>query len=155
MVEKIRPIIIADIDELKKVVDSCQLFPSEYLDEMIADYFNNAETEELWFTCLIDEKPVAIGYCVPEKLTEGTYNLLAIGVSQNAQRNGVASAMMEYIERALKDKEGRLLIVETSNVSAQEGARKFYHKIGYKQVAVIEDFWKEGEDKMIFLKKLL
>lgn len=150
----IRPVTTADVDELKKVLDSCELFPSEYLDEMISDYFNNAETEDHWFTFLIDEKPVAIGYCVPEKLTEGTYNLLAIGVSQNAQRKGVASAMMEYIEQQLKQKNGRLLLVETSSDEAQIAARKLYQKIGYKQVAVIDDFWKDGEDKIVFLKQL-
>jgi len=150
----IRPVTTADVDELKKVLDSCELFPSEYLDEMISDYFNNAETEDHWFTFLIDEKPIAIGYCVPEKLTEGTYNLLAIGVSQNAQRKGVASAMMEYIEQLLKQKKGRLLLVETSSDEAQIAARKLYQKIGYKQVAVIDDFWKDGEDKIVFLKQL-
>jgi ribosomal protein S18 acetylase RimI-like enzyme len=150
----IRPVTTADVDELKIVLDSCELFPSEYLDEMISDYFNNAETEDHWFTFLIDEKPVAIGYCIPEKLTEGTYNLLAIGVSQNAQRKGVASAMMEYIEQQLKQKNGRLLLVETSSDEAQIAARKLYQKIGYKQVAVIDDFWKDGEDKIVFLKQL-
>ena len=150
----IRPVTTADVDELKIVLDSCELFPSEYLDEMISDYFNNAETEDVWFTFLIDEKPIAIGYCVPEKLTEGTYNLLAIGVSQNAQRKGVASAMMEYIEQQLKQKNGRLLLVETSSDEAQIAARKLYQKIGYKQVAVIDDFWKDGEDKIVFLKQL-
>lgn len=150
----IRPVTTADVDDLKLVLDSCELFPSDYLDEMISDYFNNAETEDHWFTFLIDEKPVAIGYCIPEKLTEGTYNLLAIGVSQNAQRKGVASAMMEYIEHQLKQNNGRLLLVETSSDEAQIAARKLYQKIGYKQVAVIDDFWKEGEDKIIFLKQL-
>lgn len=150
----IRPVTTADVDDLKLVLDSCELFPSDYLDEMISDYFNNAETEDHWFTFLIDEKPVAIGYCIPEKLTEGTYNLLAIGVSQNAQRKGVASAMMEYIEHQLKQNNGRLLLVETSSDEAQIAARKLYQKIGYKQVAVIDDFWKEGEDKIVFLKQL-
>ena len=154
MNQKIRPVTTTDVDELKLVLDSCELFPSDYLDEMISDYFNNAETEDHWFTFLIDEKPVAIGYCIPEKLTEGTYNLLAIGVSQNAQRKGVASAMMEYIEQQLKQNNGRLLLVETSSDEAQIAARKLYQKIGYKQVAVIDDFWKEGEDKIVFLKQL-
>ena len=154
MNQQIRPVTTADVDELKIVLDSCELFPPEYLDEMISDYFNNAETEDIWFTFLIDEKPIAIGYCIPEKLTEGTYNLLAIGVSQNAQRKGVASAMMEYIEQQLKQKKGRLLLVETSSDEAQIAARKLYQKIGYKQVAVIDDFWKDGEDKIVFLKQL-
>jgi ribosomal protein S18 acetylase RimI-like enzyme len=154
MNEKIRAVTQSDIDGLKKVVDSSDLFPSEYLDEMISDYFNNPDTQDIWFTYIDNNKQVAIGYCVPEKLTEGTYNLLAIGVSQDFQRNGVSSEMMKYIEQLLKHKNGRLLIVETSSDDAQIGARKFYEKIGYTQEAIIRDFWKDGEDKIVFSKKL-
>jgi ribosomal protein S18 acetylase RimI-like enzyme len=150
----IRPIIKSDLDSLKQVLDSSELFPSEYLDEMIADYFTNPETPDIWFTCIEEDKPISIGYCVPEKLTDGTYNLLAIGVSQEHQRKVVAALMMEYIERMLKQSGARILIVETSSDDAQIGAGNLYHKIGYIQVAVIKEFWKEGEDKIVFWKKL-
>jgi ribosomal protein S18 acetylase RimI-like enzyme len=150
----IKPVTQSDIDGLKNVLDSCGLFPSEYLDEMISDYFNNADTQEVWFTYMDNNAPVAIGYCVPEKLTNGTYNLLAIGVSENAQRKGIAHEMMQYIEQELKSKDGRVLIVETSSDDAQIGARKLYEKIGYTQEAVIRDFWNDGEDKIVFWKKL-
>ena len=122
---KIQAVTHNDIDELKKVVDSSGLFPSEYLDEMISDYLNNADTQDIWFTYIDDNTPTAIGYCVPEKLTNGTYNLLAIGVSKDSQRNGVATEMMSYIEQQLKQKDGRILIVETSSDDAQIDARKF------------------------------
>jgi ribosomal protein S18 acetylase RimI-like enzyme len=154
MNEKIRAVTKSDTDGLKKVVDSSELFPSEYLDEMISDYFNNPDTQDIWFTYIDNNEQVAIGYCVPEKLTDGTYNLLAIGVSQDIQRKGIASQMMNYIEQQLKQKDGRILIVETSSDDAQIGARQFYNKIGYTQVAVIKDFWKDGEDKIVFWKKL-
>ena len=154
MDEKIRPVIKYDIDGLKQVVDSSELFPSEYLDEMISEYFENPNTKDFWFTYIDNNRQVAIGYCVPEKLTDGTYNLLAIGVSNDLQRKGIANQMMNYIEQLLKQKDGRLLIVETSSDDAQIGARQFYNKIGYNQAAIIKDFWKDGEDKIVFCKKL-
>lgn len=154
MNNKIKPIAQSDIDGIKNVLDSCGLFPSEYLDEMISDYFNNTETQDIWFTYIDDNTPVAIGYCVPERLTNGTYNLLAIGVSESSQRKGVAVEMMNYIEQELKNKDGRILIVETSSDDAQIGARKLYEKIGYAKEAVIRDFWNDGEDKIVFCKKL-
>lgn len=154
MNNKIRAVLSTDIDGLKKVVDSSGLFPSEYLYEMISDYFNNPETQDIWFTYINNDKPVAIGYCVPEKFTDGVYNLLAIGVSQEYQRKGIASEMMKHIEQIVKNKNGRLLIVETSTDDAQIGAIKFYKQIGYTQEAIIRDFWKEGEDKIVFWKKL-
>ncbi len=154
MNEKIKPITKTDIGGLKQVVDSSELFPSEYLDEMISDYFDNPDTQDIWFTYIDNNKQVAIGYCVPEKFTDRTYNLLAIGVSKDTQRQGIASQMMNYIEQRLKENDGRILIVETSSDDAQIGARKFYNKIGYTQMAVIKDFWNDGEDKIVFWKKL-
>lgn len=154
MNRKIRAVIQADIDKIKEVVDSSELFSSEYLDEMISDYFHNPDTEEIWFTYIDHQTPTAIGYCVPEKLTEGTYNLLAIGVLKESQGKGIAAEMMKHIEQLLKEKGGRVLIVETSSDDAQLAARNFYKKIGYTQEAVIRDFWKEGEDKIVFWKKL-
>ena len=154
MTNNIRPVTQADIDGLKTVLDSCGLFPSEYLGEMISDYFNNADTQDFWFTYIDNNLPVAIGYCVPEKLTNGTYNLLAIGVFKDSQRKGIANEMMNYIERQLKSKDGRILIVETSSDDAQIGARNLYQKLGYNKEAVIRDFWNDGEDKIVFWKKL-
>lgn len=154
MNEKIRDVTPSDTEGLKIVVDSSELFPSEYLDEMISDYFNNPDTQDIWFTYIDNNKQVAIGYCVPEKLTEGTYNLLAIGVLKESQGKGIASEMMKHIELLLRQKGGRILIVETSSDDAQIAARNFYKKIGYTQEAVIRDFWKEGEDKIVFWKKL-
>jgi ribosomal protein S18 acetylase RimI-like enzyme len=154
MHDKIRAVTQDDVEGLKKVVDSSELFPSEYLDDMISDYLINADTQDIWFAHFDGTTPNAIGYCVPEKLTDGTYNLLAIGVSQSAQRNGLATAMMQYIEQVLRRMGGRILIVETSSDDAQIGARKFYQKIGYTQMAVITDFWKDGEDKIVFWKRL-
>ncbi len=154
MNEKIRAVTKADIHELKNVVDSSQLFPSEYLNAMISDFLNNLETEEIWFTYIDNKLPTAIGYCVPEKLTEGTYNLLAIGVLKESQGKGIASEMMRHIEQLIKQKGGRILIVETSSDNAQIAARKLYQKMGYNQEAIIRDFWKEGEDKIVFWKRL-
>lgn len=152
--DKIREVIHSDVDSLKIVLDSCGLFPSEYLDEMISDYFNNLDTNEIWFTYVENNSPISIGYCIPEKLTSGTYNLLAIGVSENHQRKGVAVEMMNFIVQKLKTIGARVLIVETSSDDAQIGARNLYQKLGYNQEAVIRDFWNEGEDKIVYWKKL-
>ena len=99
-------------------------------------------------------KPISIGFCAPEKLTEGTYNLYAIGVRSDIQSKGTGSRMMAFIENHLKANGHRILIVDTSGTKDFELTRKFYEKLGYNKEAVIRDFWKEGDDKVIFWKKL-
>ncbi len=151
---QIRSITQSDLPDLKKVLDSIELFPSEMLDEMISDNFNNAETEEIWFTATENDTPIAIGFCAPEQLTEGTYNLYAIGVKSDMQGKGIGSEMMTYLENLLREKGHRILIVDTSGTEAFAMTRRFYEKLNYHQEAVIRDFWKEGDDKVTFWKKL-
>ena len=144
----------SDIPALKQVLDTIELFPSEMLDDLIADYLNNPASEEIWFTETDNENPISIGYCAPEKLTEGTYNLYAIGVRSDIQSKGTGSRMMNFIENHLKENGQRILIVDTSGTDEFKLTRAFYEKLDYRKEAVIRDFWNEGDDKVIYWKKL-
>lgn len=154
MADSIRKITQKDIAGLKEVLDSTGLFPSAYLVDMISDYLNNPKTQDIWFTKIIDNKNVGLGYCAPEKLTEGTYNLYVIAVRKELQGQGIGQQMMAYIEKLLKEKSKKLLIVETSSDDQFTPTRQFYEKIGYQHEATIRDFWKDGDDKIIYWKKL-
>lgn len=151
---QIRAVVQSDIAALKNVLNSIELFPAEMLEDMISDYFTNPATQDIWFTAVESNIPISIGYCVPEQLTEGTFNLLAIGVTQTKQGKGIGQKMMAYLENRLKTEGHRILIVETSGTADFELTRKFYKKLKYTKEAVIRDFWKEGDNKVIYWKKL-
>lgn len=155
MSDNIRAINKGDLEELKTVIETSGLFPSDLLGSMISDFFDNPETQDIWLTRLINQKPVAIAYCAPERLTEGTYNLYLIAVHKEFQGNGIGRELMNYIEILLKSQGHRILLVETSGLPEFELTRKFYDNCSYKREAVIRDFYNEGEDKVVFWKKLL
>lgn len=150
----VRMIQQKDLSALKQVLETIELFPSEMLEEMTGDFFKKPETEDIWFTALEDQTPIAIGYCSLEKLTDGTYNLYAIGVRKDRQGKGIGSQMMSYLEKHLQTKSGRILIVDTSGIDEFQATRQFYQGLNYTQEAVIRDFWEEGDDKVTFWKKL-
>lgn len=151
---QIRKVLPKDVEALKEVIDTSGLFPSALLTEMIRDYFDSPSTNDIWLTREADNRPIAIAYCAPEKLTEGTYNLYLIAVHQNHQGKGIGAQMMSYIETLLKANGERILLVETCGLAQFELTRKFYDKCGYKREALIRDFYREGEDKVVFWKKL-
>ncbi len=150
----IRNITEMDLPALKNVLDNCDLFPSEYLDDMISDYFSKPETDHIWFTYEQKNTVVAIAYCGPMELTNGTYNLYAIGIHNKYQHQGIGSQMLKYLEDKLKSEGHRILIVETSSSESQKPARNFYLKCGYTQEATLRDFWDDGDDKIVFWKRL-
>lgn len=154
MISAIRKVNPDDINDLKVVIDSSELFPSEMLDGMIQDFFTNPSSEDTWLTTEKDGKPIAIAYCAPEKMTEGTYNLYLIAVHKTYQSQGIGAKIMTYVEDMLRADEQRVLIVETSGLPQFERTRAFYDKLHYVREAEIRDFYQEGESKVIFWKKL-
>ncbi|TAD96343.1 MAG: GNAT family N-acetyltransferase [Bacteroidetes bacterium] len=151
---KVRKVNPQDLEALKIVIDTNELFPSELLEDMMKDYFNNPDTQDIWLTTEFNDIPIAVAYCAPEKLTEGTYNLYLIAIHKNHQGKGIGTAIMNNVENLLKTKNVRVLLVETSGLAEFELTRKFYDQCNYHREALIRDFYREGEDKIVFWKKL-
>lgn len=154
----IRAVQPNDIFSLKKVIDANDLFPSDMLDEMLSDYFddtntNQEQSSDLWFT-YEDDEPVAISYCAPEKMTAGTWNLYLIAVHPDYQGKGYGTSLLQHIEQVLAERGERLLLVETSGLDSFSPTRLFYQQRGYKEEARIREFYQAGEDKIVFRKLL-
>ena len=93
-----------------------------------------------------------LGYsCFGERaLTEGTYDLFWIAVDPSARRLGAGKALMRATESEVQKRGGRLLVIETSGLDKYESTRTFYDAAGYEKEAVIRDFYKPGDDLVIF-----
>lgn len=107
-------------------------------------------------TWLVDDDsgPVGVVYYVPERMTEGTWNLLLIAVHPDRQGNGRGSALLSHVEATLASHGERILIVETSGLPDFERTRGFYRQRGYIEEARIRNFYQAGEDKVVFVKAL-
>ncbi len=149
----IKPATPTDVPALKTLIDAVGLFPSDMLDDMMADYFDNSESNNFWLTDN-DAGPVGVAYYAPERLTEGTWNLYLIAIHPDRQEQGRGAALLRYVEDQLRQRGERLLLVETSGVPEFEYQRAFYRKCGYTEEARIRDFYQVGDDKVIFRKAL-
>jgi ribosomal protein S18 acetylase RimI-like enzyme len=150
---RIRPVEKGDVEQIKEIAEATQLFPGYMLDDMIAPYFSRSKPD-IWFICESDGTPVGFGFCEPERMTDGTWNLLAIGVSPSYQSRGAGADMMAYLENRLREKGERVLIVETMGLLEFERTRAFYRNNGYEEEARIREFYEAGADKVVFWKRL-
>jgi GNAT superfamily N-acetyltransferase len=80
--------------------------------------------------------------------------LYLIAVHKSYQGLGIGAELMSFIEQKLTSLGKRILLVETSGLPEFELTRRFYHKCNYIKEAVIRDFYRVGEDKVVFWKKL-
>ncbi len=142
-----------DIGALRTIIDANQLFPSDMLDDMTSPYLVDPDGEERWFV-IEDQVPVGVAYSAPERMTDGTFNLLLIAVHPDHQGRGIGKALMRAAEEDLVARGARILLVETSGLDAFERPRSFYSGIGYGEEARIRDYYASGEDKVTFRKEL-
>jgi D-alanine-D-alanine ligase len=91
----------------------------------------------------------------PTPCTAGTYDIYWIGVSADSQGFGYGRLLLEEAERQIRERGGRLAILETSGRPHYEATRGFYLKLGYREMARVPHFYAPGDDRVIYGKSLL
>jgi ribosomal protein S18 acetylase RimI-like enzyme len=89
----------------------------------------------------------------PRDLTEGVFDLYWVAVDPNARCKGVGRALLVASENAACEAGGRMLVAETSGTPLYDSTREFYFRMGYKDEAVIKDFYAVGDDLFVFIKR--
>jgi ribosomal protein S18 acetylase RimI-like enzyme len=143
-----------DITAIEAITAGTDLFPSDMVAEMIASFLSGEDTH-IWFVaCNPDDDVIGYGYCEAERMTDGTWNLLALAVSPKQQGTGCGKQLVSWIERHLTGNAARVLIIETAGVDEFAGVRAFYDGLGYTKEAVIREFYEPGVDKVVYWKGL-
>lgn len=86
--------------------------------------------------------------------TIGTFDIYWVAVAPEKQRCGVGAYLMEYATNLIKNRKGRMIIVETSGMLRYISTRRFYEKLGYRKATRVKDFYAIGDDKIIYTKCL-
>ena len=146
MTGTVRPLEANDIPRLAAIIDAVELFPGDELAGMVAD-----RSDAIWLT-LLEHEPIGMAYCIPEALTDGTWNLLAIAVAPSHQSFGQGTILLQALEDVVVQREGRLLVIDTSGGDDFVASRAFYLRGGYTEEARIRDFWAPGDDKVTYTK---
>ncbi|MEM9215143.1 MAG: GNAT family N-acetyltransferase [Cyanobacteria bacterium P01_F01_bin.150] len=154
----IRSAMSEDVASLYFLSEEIGLFNPPELEafaDMVSEHLEGQQEDQCW---IVDEEQQNLrgaAYYAPETFAEGVWNLYFIGVHPDHQGNGRGSALLKYVEKSLVEKGVRLLLIETSGMGSFELTRQFYLKNGYEEEGRIRDFYKQGDDKVIFRKVLL
>jgi ribosomal protein S18 acetylase RimI-like enzyme len=123
-------------------------------EELIDIYLQQPDQRDYFIVVVENEQGRVAGYMTygPTPLTEGTWDLYWIAVSPADQGKGYGQQLVRWLEEEVRKRKGRLIIIETSSQPKYEPTRKFYEKLGYAEVARIPDFYRPGDDRVIFGK---
>ncbi len=111
-------------------------------------------TDYSWFLAERDGRVVGFACYGPVPLTVGTFDLYWIAVEPEARGSGVAAKLDEAVTAAVRDLGGRWLLAETSSTPPYGPAHAFYLRRGYRLIERIEDFYRSGDDRLTFGKRL-
>jgi len=151
-----------DSERLLGLARSIDLFNTSDIDviqELWTEFVEKGEAHS-WYHFVAakeqngDGKIVGFACYGQRPLTEGTFDLYWIGVDGNQQGRGIGKILLREVEDQAHARGGRLLIAETEGKPAFEPTRGFYLSAGYALEARICDFYKPGEDLVIFTKRL-
>jgi ribosomal protein S18 acetylase RimI-like enzyme len=146
----------ADTPALLGIAEATRVFkPIEVaaLRELLEDFAKNPKDHR----AIVDVEGGAVrgfAYYAPASMTDRTWYLYWIAVSPDLQARGVGSAMLRHAEQEIKAAKGRVLFIETSSLETYAKTRRFYQKHSYEQAAVLRDYYAEGDDMVIFRKRL-
>lgn len=96
-----------------------------------------------------------IGYTCFGKapFTEAVFDLYWIAVEPPWQGTGAARVLMTAAEQEILRRGGSLVLVETASKKSYSRARRFYESLGYRETARIRDYYRIGDDKIIYGKR--
>jgi ribosomal protein S18 acetylase RimI-like enzyme len=158
----IRPLVAADRSGVFRILENAGNFtPAEVgiALELIDEWLELGEHSG-YLTYVLEardpEKSEVLGYVCfgPTPLTESTFDLYWIAVDKSKHRGGVGKRLLKFSEEEVLRRGGKMLLIETSSQETYGGTIQFYERTGYELVGKIPEYYKPGDDKLIFAKRL-
>jgi GNAT superfamily N-acetyltransferase len=153
----IRPVTPAETPTLLDLTAATGFFKPHEVDtlQLVLDDLHQGRGEGgRCFVLEEGESILGFVYHAPEPMTEGSWSLWWIVVRTDIQGHGLGARLLKFAEQDSLENGARVLFVETSNLPHYEPTRQFYLKRGYEQEARLRDYYAEGDDQIIFRKRL-
>jgi ribosomal protein S18 acetylase RimI-like enzyme len=144
----------ADPERISTLVTATGVFSDEearVAGELATTTLNGTETYRFLFAEAPAGGPLRGFTCFDRiPLSQLSFDLYWIAVAPELRGTGLALELMRRTAAFARLKRGRWLFAETSSRAPYAPARAFYRKAGFTEVARFEDFYAEGDAKVIF-----
>jgi len=154
----LRSVSANDVQDVQRIVEAAGLFGPDdrwFIERMVHEHLETGLADGHGFLLDVDgEDAVGVVNWRPKHGGDAVWDLTMIAVLPGLQGHGRGAAMMRHVEEALAASGQRLLLVETSSTAQYDGTRAFYRRVGYDEEARVRDYWGDGDDLVLFRKRL-
>jgi ribosomal protein S18 acetylase RimI-like enzyme len=158
----VRPLVAADRAAVRDIVERVGNFTADEIDvamELVDEWLTEGEASGYLTRVLVDSdsaRPVRGYVCFgPAPMTEGTFDLYWIAVDRDDQGRGFGARLLTAAEEEVRARGGRLLLIETASQEAYAATIRFYERAGYVIESRIADYYRPGDDKLVFAKRFV
>ncbi len=151
-------VLPGDSEAVRRLVVSTDVFSSievEVAVELVEDRLSRGAESDYKFL-FADLEGRAVGYTCygPIALTAASFDLYWIAVDKSLHGRSIGRLLLEETEELIRQAGGRQVYIETSNRHHYAATRGFYLRCGYRQEALLANFYAPGDDKVIYVKEL-
>ena len=130
-------------------------FEIEVAIELVQDRLKDGEGCGYQFCFLeLEGRTIAYGCYGEIPSTIKNYHLYWFVVDYNYSGKGFGKMLLEKIETEIKKQSGRGIYIETSDKEQFTVTMEFYKRNGFRQTAILKDFFDLRNNKIIYYKKL-
>jgi ribosomal protein S18 acetylase RimI-like enzyme len=155
----IRPLRREDRAPLKQLVEDTGVFSDDEVAialELIDVVLDKPGQQDYHIAVSDVAGEVSGYYCLgPTPGTNGTFDLYWIAVAPACHGTGIGAALDRHAEEYVRVAGGRLIVAETSSTPRYDATRAFYRRRGYAEVARIKNYYRPGDDLVVFGKYLV
>ncbi len=153
----IRPMRPQDKGPVLDIVRATGMFtPAEVgvAEELLDIYLGVPDQKDYRVVVIEDDGGAVSAYMTwgPTPLAEDAYDVYWMAVSPAEQGRGLGKALVRWLEDEVRKLNGRMIVIETSSQPRYHPTRQFYLNLDYNEVARIPDFYKPGDDRVIYAK---
>jgi GNAT superfamily N-acetyltransferase len=154
----IRPLAGGDREAIRRILAATGVFTGDEVAialELVDTVLEKPGQKDYIIRVLEEEGSVLGYYCVgPTPATQATFDLYWIAVDPAVHGKGVGAQLDRHALGLISEMGGSLVIAETSSRPAYDGTRAFYVRRGYSELARIREYYRPGDDLIVYGKYL-
>jgi D-alanine-D-alanine ligase len=155
---ELRQLKSSDRRPIQQILQKCENFRPEEIEiglELVDEAIADRDASDYQFIVATRGDHV-MGYACFGRVpaAENVWDLYWIAVDPEDRGHGVGHRLHTAMEKQICSDGGRMILAETSSLAEYAEARSFYLRQGYQLCDRIVDFYKPGDDRMTFGKRL-
>jgi ribosomal protein S18 acetylase RimI-like enzyme len=146
----------SDRGDVRQIVESTGFFSEAEIDiavELVEEHLSKGLQSGYDFL-FAERSGKVVGYTCfgPVPAATGSFDIYWVAVHPDCHRLGIGKSLITHTETLIEKQRGQRIYIETSSRDQYRKTRMFYGACGYRQEAILENYYGPGDGKVIYCR---